>query len=118
MLTRHTCPTGVLVNVKSLEAAELDLDVVKYVLELPSGAAAMAMVTPFEGIALLIVTFRVKGPTAAAWVLPDAGEMVTSSFVSVEPPLLFPQAGKNSRRAMEKQASRLWAANRLFIKDS
>ena len=116
IVTTLTTPTGVPVRVKLLEAAVVLLEVVKKVAELPSGAADIAIVTPAAGIAEVIVTFRLKGPTAGACVLFVAGFVVTARVASGVLLLLPPQPAIKGREAMTRRTSSFVAANRSFIK--
>src|SRR5882757_3173760 len=101
--------------VKSLEAVVVLRVFVKKLVALPSGAAVIAIVTPFAGIADVILTFRSKvGPTAGACVLPDAGVVVTARVDSAVflPP---PQPDKKRINATTRMAGIPLDANRCFI---
>ena len=112
-----TTPTGVPVMVKSLEAVVVLLDVEKKVVEVPSGAAETAIVTPLAGMVDVIVTVTLKGARAGACVLFIAGLVVTASVASgvllLPPP---PQPMTKGRLAMTRRISSFFPANRCFIK--
>ena len=117
IFTRLTTATGVLVMVKSFEAVVLFTEVEKKLVVLPSGAAVMAIVTPFAGIVDVMVTFNLKGPAAGAGAnaLPMAGVVATASVASgvlLPPP---PQPHKKGRRAMIRMAGIFLPADRCII---
>lgn len=114
MVTTHTTPIGVLVIEKLLEACVVFWEVEKKLAPPPSGAEEMAIVTPLEGMADVIETFRLKlGPTAGAWTVLTAGLVVTANVASGV--LLLPeeQLPRKARIAIAKTGKRrflLWNA--------
>jgi len=117
IFTTLIAPTGVPVMEKLLEAVVELTDLEKKVLEVPSGAAVTAMVTPLAGIADVIVTFRLKGARAGGCVLLIAGVVVTARVASGALLLLPPQPERKGKNAMVKRISkRFFPADRCFIK--
>ena len=116
IFTTLTTPTGVPVMEKSLEAVVELTDLEKKLLEVPSGAAVTAMVTPLAGIADFMVTFKLKGPTAGTCVVLIAGVVVTERVASGAL-LLPPQLERKGKKAMVKRISKKnFPADRCFIK--
>ena len=102
IFTRLITATGVPVMLKSLEAVVVLFDVVKKLLVVPSWAAVTAMVTPLDGIAEVILTFRLKGPRAGGCVVLMAGVVVTASVASGAL-LLPPHPERKGNKAMAKR---------------
>ena len=111
IFTTHTSPMGVPVMLKLLVDWVLLWSAVKNATELPSGSAEILISTPLAGMVDVIVTVRLKGPGAAATVVPFAGLVVT---VKVGSGVLFfdPQA-----RVKQIITPASTGKNRLFIID-
>ena len=114
-VTTQTCPTGVPVIVKSFDAFVLLTEVEKKLLELPSGAAATAIETPLAGIAEVMSTFRLKGPTPGVTVVFTAGLVVTANVASGELLLLPPQAGIIKAKAIARIATMIFPVNVCLV---
>jgi hypothetical protein len=118
IFTKLTTATGVPVMEKSLDAVVVLFDVEKKLVELPSGAAVTAIVTPLAGIAEVTLTFRLKGPSAGACVELTAGVVVTARVASGVFLLPPPHAERNDKKAKARAiTSTFFLADRCFIKD-